>query len=523
MTSIIAKPLNFIKSVFFLAFPMFDSAERARGGDAALRWLARVLLVGGFVAILALLNQWERLGLWNVVQPTAPWFARRFWLPILAMCLYAIFWLGWWLYRLFNIDIEPVGSEFPDIDRAWDQAVDALGRADIALDTAPLFLLLGWPSATEDDFFRAAGIKGPVRQVPGDPAAPLHVTANRDGVWLTCAGACLLGQFHDENSAAGVLEEAMATMAEDAADPFKTMGMGAAGAATLRIEDFQATVKQAQARTPRKRRIEDSDQHLARLRHLCRLIIRDRRGFCPINGVLMTVPIGIDARSDLGDVADACRMDLTTVFDIFRMRCPVLALVSGLEQVPGFSELIARLPPEQVRKRMGQRFPLVPDATAAEVPDKVQDSIEVVSGNLFPSMIHTMFQVEAKGVEDVDEVLRSNCQLFRLLQAIVERGERVARLVKDCIPSLRGEPLMFGGCYFAGTGHDAATQQAFASGVLMRMIKEDQDSVTWTDEAMDSDAAAARLAGRLRIALILIITLGVLAVAGLMVKRFLGR
>ena len=60
---------------------------------------------------------------------------------------------------------------------------------------------------------------------------------------------------------------------------------------------------------------------------------------------------------------------------------------------------------------------------------------------------------------------------------------------------------MFGGCYFAGTGHDAATQQAFASGVLMRMIKEDQDSVTWTEEAMDSDAAAARLAGRLRIAL----------------------
>jgi hypothetical protein len=524
MSPIIAKPLEFLKNIFFLVFPMFDSAQKARGGDSAVRWLARALLVGAFLAILAVLNHWEKLGLPNVIQPTAPWFARRFWLPLLVICLYAMLWLGWWLYRLFNWDIEPVGSEFPDIDRAWDQAVDALGRADIVLDTAPLFLVLGWPSASEDDFFRAAGIKGPVRQVPGDPTAPLHVTANRDGVWLTCAGACLLGQYHDDNPRSVALEEVMATMSEDSADPYKTMGMGAAGAATLRIEDFQAVKNVVGlAKIGRKKRVDDPDFHLARLRHLCRLIIRDRRGFCPINGVLLTVPIGVDTRSDLAEVADACRNDLTTAFDTFQMRCPVLALVSGLEQVSGFSELIARLPSEQVRKRMGQRFPLVPDLTAGEVPEKVQDAIEVVSGNLFPSMIHTMFQIESKGLDDVDEVLRSNCQLFRFSQAIVERGERMARLMKDCIPSLRGEPVMFGGCYFAGTGHDAATQQAFASGVLMRMIKEDQDSVTWTEEAIDSDATAARMAGRLRIALILIITLGVLAAAGLLIKYFIGK
>ena len=99
---------------------------------------------------------------------TAPWIGR-FWLPLLALCLYAMLWLGWWLYRLLSLDIEPVGSEFPDIDRAWGQALEAMGRADIALDNAPLFLVLGWPSVSEDDFFRAAGIKGPVRQVPGDP------------------------------------------------------------------------------------------------------------------------------------------------------------------------------------------------------------------------------------------------------------------------------------------------------------------------------------------------------------------
>ena len=71
---------------------------------------------------------------------------------------------------------------------------------------------------------------------------------------------------------------------------------------------------------------------------------------------------------------------------------------------------------------MGQRFPLVPDLTAGEVPEKVEDAIEVVSGNLFPSMVHTMFQVESRGFEDVDEVLRANTQLFRFLHGIDERG-----------------------------------------------------------------------------------------------------
>src|SRR5262249_9801905 len=152
----------------------------------------------------------------------------------------------------------------------------------------------------------------------------------------------------------------------------------------------------------RTRRVENPELHLARLQHLCRLIVRDRRGFCPINGVLVTLPFDVDEPTDLADIADACRKDLATSFDTFRMRHPVLALVCGLEEVEGFSDLVERLPAEQVRKRMGQRFPLVSDLKAGEVPEKVQDAIEVVTGTLFPSMVHAMFQVESKGMGDVD-------------------------------------------------------------------------------------------------------------------------
>ena len=524
MSPIIAKPLNFIKGLFFLAFPMFDSGDSPRSGDPATRWLGRVVLVGAFLAILAAINQAPMFGFSNVINASAPWVGR-FWLPLLALCLYAMLWLGWWLFRLLSLDIEPVGSDFPDIDRAWEQALESMAKADIALDNAPLFMILGWPSDSEDDFFRAAGIKGPVRQVPSSPDAPLHVTANRDGIWLTCPGASLLGQYHDDKPGSGPHEDVMSTMSDQSADPFKTLGLGA-GSATLRLEDFQGVSKeqlQAITRSTGRRRVDDPEAHLARLRHLCRLIIRDRRGFCPINGILLMVPIAIDSRSDFAELSDAFRKDLTTVFDIFRMRCPVLGLVCGLEQVEGFSELVERLPAEQVRKRMGQRFPLITDLTGGEVSEKIEESIQVVTASLFPSMIHTMFQVESQSIDELDEILRSNIQLYRLLQGIVERGERMARFIRDSIPTLRGEPLMFGGCYFAGTGRDSATQQAFASGVPMRMIKEDQDSVTWTSEVLKQDNTAAQLSARIRLALIFIISLGVLAGAFLMVQRFLGK
>ena len=81
---------------------------------------------------------------------------------------------------------------------------------------------------------------------------------------------------------------------------------------------------------------------------------------------------------------------------------------------------------------------------------------------------------------------------------------------------------MFGGCYFAGTGDDPETEQAFASGVLDRLIK-DQDSVTWTEDAIREDAAFLRTARTVKIVLGVVIAVLILAILGLIgVRLFRG-
>jgi hypothetical protein len=517
MMKILAKPWELLRALFVLAFPMFrggGTGSAATGSPGV--WVARGILLAVVLAGLGLLNQSETLGLKRWIP-----YGRvgEFWLPLFAFCAYAMIWLGWLLYRVLGIEVGPVTSEFQDIDRAWSEALEALAQADIHLADTPLFLVLGWTSGGEEFLFHAAALKAQVKQVPQDPSKPLHVTANRDGIWVSCPGASLSGQQSLAlGGGAGRLAEAtLATLSEEPADPFQTMGMGADK--TLGVKDFMDSLKKTQAQqrsSQKQQQVIDTDKYLARLRYLCGLIARDRQGFCPVNGILVVLPItAADPTSSPDEIAATCKTDLAEAFEVFRMRCPVLVLISDLEKLQGFSDLVERLPAGQKSNRMGQRFPLAPDLDPSEVPARIEASVNWTGDILFPSMVQSLYQVESPGGEDVTEVIRANSQLYRFLAQIRERQESLARLVRDCVPDRpAGEPIMFGGCYFAGTGDDSATEQAFASGVLKRLI-QDQDNVTWTSSAMDEDAAYLRLARGLKAFLISLVGLGIATILGL--------
>jgi hypothetical protein len=571
MIKLIAKPLALLKAMWVLVFPMFGGSDPARADNSAGRWLGRALLVGAFLVLLTLINWSPTIGLSHVINsPTIPRLSD-YWLPVLALCLYTLLWVGWRLYLMLTQPAELASSPFPDIDAAWNQALRALVQAEIAPEGPPWFLVLGWPSSTEDDLFRAAGVTGPVRQVPTDPGEPLHVTATRDGIWLTCPGASLSGHYRRLMGGLGGPDElpdpmkvdpqTLETLAEDAQwrewvrpdlpsgeqerarRPDRDLDAMKAGPSALETlaEDarWRERVKQYMESSQGLRgpiRVATPELHLSRLRHLCRLIIGDRRGSCPVRGMLLVLPIETASRGDRDKIAGVCREDLAAAIEVLPARCPVLVMICGLEQLPGFAELLERMRqtrdeqtiPERYAEvpgvqpigvRMGRRFPLVHELTGTELPGMIEGSVEWVAASRFPALVHEMFEVESPGGEAPEEVLRINSRLFRFLEAIIDRAEPLARLVKESLPGRQAEPLLFGGCYFAGTGHDPATEQAFAFGVLDRMIK-DRDSVTWTGEVLRKDAAALRRAILLKLTFLLIIALIALSAAGLIAKRW---
>src|SRR5262249_6804628 len=72
--------------------------------------------------------------------------------------------------------------------------------------------------------------------------------------------------------------------------------------------------------------------HGARFEHLCRLLVRDRWPYIPVNGMLVLVPFAAtDTDQDALDAAAACQRDLTVARHVLQVNCPTLAVVCDME------------------------------------------------------------------------------------------------------------------------------------------------------------------------------------------------
>jgi IcmF-related N-terminal domain len=505
-----------VARLFALMFPMFVRTAPAGGLGPAGAWAARGLVVAVVLVLLGLLNQSSWLGADRWLHSPLP-VLNSVWIPTLILALYLTCWLGWWFWLTLHADRGPV-SGFPDIDAAWDRATEALGKAGILLHDVPVFLILGQTADGEEALFQSAGLKPLVNQVPRSPGAPLHVTASRDAVFVTCPGASCLGPLTAPGGDEG--ESGLGPEPEDAedkGDELATIGIGQGlKLDVLLSQGAEAARKRAAAR----RKVIEVEPLKARLAQLCRLIARDRKGFCSINGALVLIPA--DATGPQGDpeeFARCCKADLATTFDVLGVRCPILALVCDLERLPGFAEILTHLPPGQTSRRMGQRFPLVTDLRPAEVAAMIEGGIEWVGQTLFPNLICSLFRLETPGSEEVKGVALENAALFRFLAEIRARQDRLARILTSCFATASGEPLLFGGCYLGGTGSSPTTGQAFVSGVFKRLI-QDQDLVSWTESALKRDAAAHRRARQLGIGLTVVNVLVALVVIYLIYQLF---
>src|SRR4051812_905626 len=116
---------NGLKSLGETLVPLFAKG-RWRGFVGFLRWVLHFIFLGLVLAGLWYLNY--ALGLERALR--SPWpFLHKVWLPVLFFLLYILCWLGYALYRLLGPERMPIS--FPEIDEAWEEAMQALNQASI--------------------------------------------------------------------------------------------------------------------------------------------------------------------------------------------------------------------------------------------------------------------------------------------------------------------------------------------------------------------------------------------------------
>jgi IcmF-related N-terminal domain len=481
--------------------------QGSRVGGGRLKWrVLHVVLVLVVVVGLFFLNRALHL---DRLIPRSP-LLRTSWLPILFLLVYLLGWMVWWLWRLVRVDEDQ--SQFPDIDEAWAEAMTGLKRAGIAVRDVPLFLVLGQPESGERYLFQAAQMSFDVANVPSREDAPVRIHANRDGIYVTCAGASVLGVH-----AAVLVGRLSLVQKEDRAgeDDMVTINpflAGEPGAAAIPAIGKIAALADRQGRglSPAERRQirglhrrdnpqtsllrhpEKMEFQVARLKHLCRLIVRDRAPYCPVNGILVLIPFaGTDHDQDAADTGVLCQTDLAAARSVLRVHCPVFALVCDFETMPGFEEFVKRFSARERLNRLGQRSPLAPDflqisldgKQGAEFSALLEDLADWVCTAVMPAWVYRTFDVEEQSDPDhLEASLQKNAQLFLLISELAERQRFLARILTRGLGIDAPAPPLFGGCYLAGTGTDPQSQQGFVAGVLRRLVQE-QEAVTWTEAA----------------------------------------
>ena len=172
---------------------------------------------------------------------------------------------------------------------------------------------------------------------------------------------------------------------------------------------------------------EEVERLGARLRYLCRRITRDRRPFCPINGILLLIPYastGGDAEAK--EAGSLCQRDLEAVRESFQVECPIFALVCDLERVPGFDEFLKFFPEGQRRRLLGQQLPLAPDLDAAGRAKMTEKGVQWVGDVLFPRLVYKVWGVEGADPAAGNLSASANVGLYEFL-ARIRGSHRAAR------------------------------------------------------------------------------------------------
>ena len=308
--------VGILKAVVSLFLPMFAAARGIGPIGRGIRWVLHLIVLA-----LVLVGLWwvhRRFDLDQYLQLPSPAF-KNLWLPLLFLLVYVLCWLGRWLWDLLGPEQE--SAVFPDIDQAWQEAVRALDQANIDLTSSPLFLVLGRPQGGEDPLFQGVQPRMIVSRAPRAVDAPLHVHANNEGIYVTCPGASLLGrqaalmaqegvECRDSGVEGGTVEgETFATLSPTAQKNSEAIEQIIARAREqgrdvghlldeerhaigLLAAQVESDVPEpGPARTSLLQDRTEAEHHTARLQHLCRLIARARQPYCPLNGVMLVLPI----------------------------------------------------------------------------------------------------------------------------------------------------------------------------------------------------------------------------------------
>lgn len=419
------------------------------------------------------------------------------------------------VHRAVKLWLEGDVSRYPDIDHAWREGLKALAQHDIELTNVPVFFVIGVRDERQAKaLFDASQLSLSVKGIPAG-RAPLQWYGNKDAVFIVASEVSCLSRVSQKGELLAQ-ESASAPPVSAASMSVGSLG-GTITAASLSADMRETAVTRAGAPSPPP----SGPSHLShtmmigsqtimagspgsvppaaasptvlspaeaiemteRLAYVCRLLQRARQPLCPANGVLTVLPFDIIQRTGADvEILRAARSDHETLRKSLRMRCPVVALMSGMEEEAGFRELVRRVGAERAKaQRFGKGFNVWNEPTGEQV-----EAVCAHACKAFEDWAYLLFR-------EKDGLTRpGNKKLYALLCKIrTQFRTRLKNILVGAFADNRAidvnglEPLLFGGCYFGAIGA-TEDKQAFVKSVFDKLMTSEEE-LEWGEEAIRED------------------------------------
>jgi hypothetical protein len=226
----------------------------------------------------------------------------------------------------------------------------------------------------------------------------------------------------------------------------------------------------------------EAEELLDRLRTLCNEIVEIREPYCPINGVLVLVPLmACDSAEAADHVGMRLERDFSTIIQATEMHASAQVVFCDLELCEGSQPFLQRFPEGQRHRRLGAIVPASPASEPQSVLSSLDQAAHWVCNELFPPLGHRLMTRDLTDPHKDATLCIDNHRIQRLVQQMRDRCEGMSRLLRRAVAATN-QQMRIRGCFVAATGIAGhMNKQAFCEGVVP-MILDMQNEVQWTRE-----------------------------------------
>jgi hypothetical protein len=457
---------------------------------AAVRWFGRASVAARIAWIVALFQFVVVVLAVSVVLGAGDRAVlQSWWSPGKALALLLLVVLVPFLvYQAARLWLEHQGGRWPDIAAAWTAAGDELGRQQISLTDAPLFLVLGSDGGELERALLAESSAPLLVQQSPAGGGPLHVFASREAIFVCFSGA-------------GQTAVTAASIRSALADGGQPSNVPLAGVDPKTVSDHDAAGPESEAvpvdarptarSSPPSRSAKERRDAADRLEFACDQLRQARVPLASINGVVVLLTLQVDSPAD----ADAARLgqavgeDLATITRVLGVRAPVTLLAGILQDDPAIDDLLPRLDAGKRAAAFGQPFPVGLPPTAEHLHALAFNATGSLNDRLGELLLDSRRIAEQP----------ANRHLLAMLGRMrLHVSTQIARVLQQAFSSdlhggtdgRRGVLPLLAGCYVASISGDAG-RRAFGRGLLDRVVQL-QGELDWTDESLRAEAWAGR-------------------------------